>query len=105
LFTKPGGKPVTAVPGLTPRSPEITDGPVLVTVVPANTAKDVAVPSPTVGGAADADGAPTAMATITVAATAAVPDPITDPRRIRTDRNNRGADGFSSSTLQLFNGQ
>ena len=32
LITVPGGKPVTAVPGLTPRSPEINDGPVLVTV-------------------------------------------------------------------------
>ena len=28
----PGGKPVTAVPGLTPRSPVMTEGPVLVTV-------------------------------------------------------------------------
>jgi hypothetical protein len=50
----PGGKPVTAVPGLTPTSPEITEGPVLVTVWPANTAKDVAVPNPTAGWAADA---------------------------------------------------
>ncbi len=32
LFTTPGGKPVTAVPGLTPKSPEITEAPVLVTV-------------------------------------------------------------------------
>jgi len=32
LFTSPGGKPVTAVPGLTPRSPEMIEGPVLVTV-------------------------------------------------------------------------
>ena len=31
LLTRPGGNPVTAVPGLTPRSPEIIDGPVLVT--------------------------------------------------------------------------
>ena len=37
-FTVPGGNPVTAVPGLTPRSPLMTLGPVLVTVVPARTA-------------------------------------------------------------------
>jgi len=30
--TLPGGKPVTAVPGLTPKSPVMTVGPVLVTV-------------------------------------------------------------------------
>ena len=39
LPTVPGGNPVTAVPGLTPRSPRIVDGPVFVTVVPARTAK------------------------------------------------------------------
>src|SRR5665648_1257490 len=50
--TVPGGKPVTEVPGLTPRSPEMIEGPVLVTVVPASTAKDVAVPNPTDGSAA-----------------------------------------------------
>jgi hypothetical protein len=49
LTTCPGGKPVTALPGLTPRSPEMTEGPVLVTVVPANTAKLLAVPNPTGG--------------------------------------------------------
>jgi hypothetical protein len=38
LLTVPGGNPVTAVPGLTPRSPLITLGPVFVTVVPARTA-------------------------------------------------------------------
>lgn len=54
LITVPGGKPVTALPGLTPRSPEMIEGPVLVTVVPANTAKGVAVPNPTGGCAADA---------------------------------------------------
>src|SRR5579859_1333299 len=35
----PGGNPVTAVPGLTPTSPETTVGPVLVTVDPARTEK------------------------------------------------------------------
>src|ERR1700680_2973712 len=42
--TVPGGKPVTAVPGLTPRSPVTAVRPVLVTVVPARTAKLAAVP-------------------------------------------------------------
>src|SRR5689334_18549860 len=41
----PGGKPVTALPGLTPRSPPRTVGPVLVTVEPASTENDAAVPS------------------------------------------------------------
>jgi hypothetical protein len=54
LTTVPGGKPVIAVPGLTPRSPEITEGPVFVTVWPANTANEVAVPRPTELGAAEA---------------------------------------------------
>jgi hypothetical protein len=43
-FTVPGGNPVTALPGLRPRSPVITLGPVLVTVVPARTAKLSSVP-------------------------------------------------------------
>jgi hypothetical protein len=51
----PGGKPVTDVPGLTPRSPETVDGPVLVTVEPAITANELAVPRPTEGCAAEAD--------------------------------------------------
>jgi hypothetical protein len=38
LITVPGGNPVTAVPGLTPRFPLMTLGPVLVTVDPARTA-------------------------------------------------------------------
>src|SRR5450759_4109823 len=50
--TVPGGKPVTEVPGLTPRSPEMTELPVLVTSLPASTEKDVAVPNPTDGWAA-----------------------------------------------------
>jgi hypothetical protein len=37
--TIPGGKPVTAVPGLTPRSPVIREAQLLVTVDPARTAK------------------------------------------------------------------
>ncbi len=40
----PGGNPVTALPGDTPRSPVTTVGPVLVTVEPASTAKDAADP-------------------------------------------------------------
>lgn len=43
----PGGKPVTAVPGLTARSPFKTLEPVFVTVLPPTTAKPSAVPSPT----------------------------------------------------------
>jgi hypothetical protein len=38
-FTVPGGNPVVAVPGLTPRSPLMLVGPVLVTVEPARIAK------------------------------------------------------------------
>jgi hypothetical protein len=41
------GKPVTAVPGLNPRSPVIVVGPVSVIVEPARTAKLSAVPRPT----------------------------------------------------------
>ena len=44
----PGGKPVTAVPGLRPKSPLITLGPVLVIVEPAKIAKLSAVPRSTV---------------------------------------------------------
>jgi hypothetical protein len=40
----PGGKPVTEVPGLRPRSPLMADAPVLVTVEAANTANDPAAP-------------------------------------------------------------
>jgi hypothetical protein len=53
-FTVPGGNPVIAVPGLTPRSPLIVLGPVLVTVDPASTAKLPAVPRPTGATAAPA---------------------------------------------------
>jgi hypothetical protein len=53
----PGGKPVIAVPGLTPRSPESMLVPVLVTVEPPRTTKLPAVPRPgavAAGGRADA---------------------------------------------------
>src|SRR5271156_5719206 len=42
--TFPGGKPVTAEPGLTPRLPLTTVAPVFVTVVPASTRKLAALP-------------------------------------------------------------
>jgi len=61
---------VTAAPGLTPRFPVIWEGPVLVTVLPASTAKDVAVPSPTVDWAADATGVPATSPTSTMAVVA-----------------------------------
>jgi hypothetical protein len=50
----PGGKPVTEVPGDKPMSPEMTDDPVLVTVVPARTAKGAALERLTGDVAADA---------------------------------------------------
>ena len=43
-FTIPGGNPVTAIPGLSPRSPVITVRPVLVTVAPDRAAKLAAEP-------------------------------------------------------------
>src|ERR1700761_5187214 len=47
-LTTPGGKnPVTDVPGLTPRSPLTTDGPVFVTDWPPRTATLCSVPSGT----------------------------------------------------------
>jgi hypothetical protein len=52
--TAPGGNPVTAVPGYTPRSPLMMLGPVFVTVVPARTPKLPAVPRPTGAVAATA---------------------------------------------------
>ena len=82
-ITWPGGKPVTAVPGLTPTSPVMIDGPVLVTVEPASTANGVAVPNPTGActDAANAAGAPTIPATSPMAVM--VPTAITalTPRR------------------------
>ena len=97
LLTPPGGKPVTAVPGLTPRLPEITDAPVLVTVVPASTANEVAVPNPTGActDAAKATGAPTIAAPspmalmVPTASTALTPRRGPWPRIIRvTDITN-----------------
>ncbi|WP_246507059.1 hypothetical protein [Actinocrinis puniceicyclus] len=58
MVTMPGGNPVIAVPGLTPRSPLIWLAPVLVTAEPANTAKLAAVPRSTGACAALALGAP-----------------------------------------------
>src|SRR5688572_7643345 len=46
-LTVPGGKPVTAVPGLSPRSPLTVDAPVLVIVDAARTANVLAAPSET----------------------------------------------------------
>src|SRR5579883_3221431 len=42
--TIPGGNPEIALPGLTPRFPVSTVGPVLVTAAPPKTANDAAVP-------------------------------------------------------------
>jgi hypothetical protein len=60
-----------ALPGWTPTLPEMTDGPVFVTVVPASTAKDLAVPSPT--GLTAPRAAEEKERTATVATTAAEP--------------------------------
>jgi hypothetical protein len=53
-FWTPGGKPITAVPGDSPISPDMTVEPVLVMVVPASIAKFDAVPRFTAVGAAKA---------------------------------------------------
>jgi hypothetical protein len=68
-FTMPGGKPVTAVPGLTPRSPLTMVGPVLVTVVPARTPKVPAVPRFTVATAAPATDSVAMITIMAVAST------------------------------------
>jgi hypothetical protein len=61
-LTVPGGNPVTAVPGETPRFPVTVVPPVLVTVEPARTANGAAVPSSTgAGPAAYAIGAAASM--------------------------------------------
>src|SRR5665213_232868 len=57
---EPGGNPESAVPGESPMSPLIVVGPVLVMALPANTAKDDAVPRLTGAVAADAVWAPKA---------------------------------------------
>jgi len=69
-LSTPGPNPVTAVPGLTPRSPLMTVLPVLVTVLPARTAKVVAVPNPgAVEVSAAIDFVPTTRATNAAAST------------------------------------
>ena len=70
-MTIPGGKPVTADPGSRPTLPLMTLGPVLVTVLPARTAKVPSVPSPTVACAPKATGATTSIAAASRAAAAA----------------------------------
>jgi hypothetical protein len=74
------GNPVHAVPGLTPRLPVKTVGPVFVTVWAPITAKVPAVPR----GGADAAGANAAACT-PVAATARVPASSTTVTRVRTN--------------------
>ncbi len=79
----PGGKPVIALPGLTPTfRPLILDGPVLVTVDPASTPKLADVPKPTVGStAAQADPAPPKVrATPMMSSATANPRRRADPR-------------------------
>ena len=70
----PGGKPVAAVPVLTPRSPVSVDTPALVTVEPPRTAKPAAVASATGTGDAAADASatngPNASKTASVAVSA-----------------------------------
>src|SRR5439155_14298005 len=51
-LTVPGGNPVTAVPGLSPRSPLTVVAPVLLTVEPARTANVLAAPRATGAGPA-----------------------------------------------------
>ncbi len=59
----------------------MSDGPVLVTVVPASTANDVAVPNPTVDCAAAACGAPTTPPKSTMAAVVPTASAPASPRR------------------------
>jgi hypothetical protein len=65
----PGGKPVIAVPGLTPSSLASTVGPVFVTVDPASTEKPAAVPS--CGVVDEVAPAPTASVSVSAAMAAA----------------------------------
>ena len=95
--TTPGGKPVTAVPGLRPRLPEMTEGPVLVTVLPASTAKEDVVPMFTAACAAEAAGtAITAPRTKRVAVVVTV--------RTARDRRRRGRVNMKR-LLRLFPGR
>ncbi len=66
--TTPGGKPVMAVPGLTPTFPVTTLDPVLVTVEPASTAKLCAEPREGAVCANTGDAEPTSAAIATPAA-------------------------------------
>lgn len=78
-LTRPGGKPLMAVPGLTPISPVMTDGPVLVIDSPARTAKASAVPRGTGVAMASAwVGVTATIAAATVAVSAAVSQPEMD---------------------------
>jgi hypothetical protein len=67
-MTVPGGKPVIALPGHTPRSPVTTVKPVFVTVEPPRTAKLVAVPR--VGAEAETIVVPATIIPATSATTA-----------------------------------
>ena len=90
LLTCPGGKPVTVVPGLTPRSPEMLEEPVLVTVVPASTAKEVAAPNPTEGCEAHATEVPDIPTKITTAALVPTANAALTQRRRRHERAGSG---------------
>jgi len=71
----PGGKPEIDVPGESPMSPEITDDPVFVIVLPARTAKLDAAPRPTEAVAAFAavmPKAPSVMADVRPNTTASI---------------------------------
>src|SRR5664279_4784880 len=88
-FTRPGGNPVVADPGETPRSPVTTVGPVLVTVVPARTAKLRVVPKTSaVAECSTADVFSWAFGSHAIAARAMHGTPTTSVRRTR-DRRKR----------------
>jgi hypothetical protein len=65
----PGGNPVIAVPGLTPRSPLMMLGPVLVTALAARTSKLLALPRLTVATAAPATDCVAMMTAMAVTST------------------------------------
>ena len=75
-LTMPGGNPVTAEPGETPRSPLMTEAPVLVTVLPASTPKLLAVPSPTGATAAPAAACMAMITAMTMTRTDSAPTPV-----------------------------
>src|SRR4051812_2059744 len=82
----PGGKPVTALPGETPRSPVMVVAPVFVTVEPPSTAKLCAAPS--VGAVSSSLLAcpPTGTAMATTKADVAIPQ--TSIRRVHVTKSN-----------------